>query len=156
MSAQPGRQRDQVHPDAAKSCSRSACSAAENGRALLHFEVRDTGIGIPRESLDKLFQPFIQADSSTTRRFGGTGLGLSIVRKLVEMMGGQTGAQSEVGKGSTFWFTLPVEEPASVDDYRAGSQPCASRKAVASCWWTTTRPIVACCRARWFTRATTC
>ncbi|HWK50538.1 MAG TPA: ATP-binding protein, partial [Steroidobacter sp.] len=89
----------------------------QNGRALLHFEVRDTGIGIPRETLDKLFQPFIQADSSTTRRFGGTGLGLSIVRKLVEMMGGQTGAQSEVGKGSTFWFTLPVEEPASLGDY---------------------------------------
>ncbi len=89
----------------------------QNGRALLHFEVRDTGIGIPRDSLDKLFQPFIQADSSTTRRFGGTGLGLSIVRKLVEMMGGQTGAQSEVGKGSTFWFTLPVEEPAGCADW---------------------------------------
>ncbi len=81
----------------------------QNGRALVHFEVRDTGIGIPRESLDGLFQPFTQADSSTTRRFGGTGLGLSIVRKLVEMMGGQTGAQSEPGQGSTFWFTLPLE-----------------------------------------------
>jgi PAS domain S-box-containing protein len=95
----------------------------QNGRALLHFEVRDTGIGIPRESLDKLFQPFIQADSSTTRRFGGTGLGLSIVRKLVEMMGGQTGAQSEVGKGSTFWFTLPVEEPAGVSDHEPERAP---------------------------------
>lgn len=81
----------------------------QNGRALVHFEVRDTGIGIARESLDGLFQPFTQADSSTTRRFGGTGLGLSIVRKLVEMMGGQTGAQSEAGQGSTFWFTLPLE-----------------------------------------------
>ena len=87
----------------------------QNGRALVHFEVRDTGIGIARESLDRLFQPFTQADSSTTRRFGGTGLGLSIVRKLVEMMGGQTGAQSEPGVGSTFWFTLPLEPANSVE-----------------------------------------
>jgi two-component system sensor histidine kinase/response regulator len=92
------------------------CSVGrQSGRALVHFEVRDTGIGISRESLDKLFQPFTQADSSTTRRFGGTGLGLSIVRKLVEMMGGQVGAHSEVGKGSTFWFTLPLEQIATSD-----------------------------------------
>jgi signal transduction histidine kinase/CheY-like chemotaxis protein/ligand-binding sensor domain-containing protein/HPt (histidine-containing phosphotransfer) domain-containing protein len=86
------------------------CSVGQHGgKTLVHFEVRDTGIGISQEAIDKLFQPFTQADSSTTRRFGGTGLGLSIVRKLVEMMHGQVGAQSEPGKGSTFWFTLPLE-----------------------------------------------
>ena len=91
------------------------CVGRQDGRALVHFEVRDTGIGIPQESLERLFQPFTQADSSTTRRFGGTGLGLSIVRKLVEMQGGQVGAHSEPGKGSTFWFTLPLEPVVTSD-----------------------------------------
>jgi len=105
------------------------CVGRQDGRALVHFEVRDTGIGIPQESLDRLFQPFTQADSSTTRRFGGTGLGLSIVRKLVEMMGGQVGAQSEPGKGSTFWFTLPLE-PAEMGGMEQPRDPVADGRRV--------------------------
>jgi CheY-like chemotaxis protein/nitrogen-specific signal transduction histidine kinase/HPt (histidine-containing phosphotransfer) domain-containing protein len=84
---------------------------------LIRFAVEDSGVGIAGEAINKLFQPFSQVDSSSTRRFGGTGLGLSICAKLIKLMDGEFGVDSEYGKGSVFWFTLLLP--------RAEQQECA-------------------------------
>jgi two-component system, sensor histidine kinase and response regulator len=84
---------------------RARPAAEDRDSVLLHFEVSDTGIGIPDEARGRLFRAFSQADSSTTRQYGGTGLGLAISRRLAELMGGEVGAESVPGRGSTFWFT---------------------------------------------------
>jgi PAS domain S-box-containing protein len=81
---------------------------SDDGQLILHTAVRDSGVGISSEAKARLFRKFSQADASTTRQFGGTGLGLSISKQLVEALGGEIGVDSELGRGSCFWFTLPL------------------------------------------------
>ncbi len=92
------------------------CSLNGNGKPGIQFKVTDTGIGIPKEKQDKIFSTFSQADTSTTRKFGGTGLGLSISKSLVDLMGGDLKVESAEDKGSTFYFTIAMENGDTTED----------------------------------------
>ncbi|MCL6478765.1 MAG: AAA family ATPase [Peptococcaceae bacterium] len=101
--------------------------ARGNDSATIRFEVRDTGAGIPEEARDKLFRPFTQVAPAAAGRYGGTGLGLSICKRLVELMGGRIGFESEVGRGSTFWFTVPFTPGDGSEETARGASSAPGR-----------------------------
>ena len=111
----------------AKSSSGCASIASSDHTLVLHLTVQDTGIGIPADKLKAVFEPFVQADGSTTRNYGGTGLGLAICSHLVELMQGKIWAESELGHGSTFHFTACVATRTNDDRWIAPTHPMLQR-----------------------------
>ncbi len=112
---------------------RVSVARRSGNRTILRFEVRDTGIGIAPEVQARLFQPFSQADGSTTRKYGGTGLGLAICKRLTELMSGEIGVASELGNGAVFWVELPFgppRAPRSPDQIRPVGLSLAGLKAL--------------------------
>jgi signal transduction histidine kinase len=99
---------------------RVVASGVVSGDVEVRFEVSDTGVGIPIDKLALIFQPFVQGDTSTSRKYGGTGLGLSICGQLVALMGGECGVTSELDRGSQFWFTIRAHTTIHEDTKRVG------------------------------------
>ena len=102
----------------------------QDDQCQLHFQIQDSGIGIPQDRIEYIFEKFTQADSSTTRRFGGTGLGLTISKALVELMGGNIWVESVEGEGSTFHFTMNVEIDEMSDPNDGGNKELAGNRAL--------------------------
>jgi two-component system, sensor histidine kinase and response regulator len=124
-------------------------------RATVRFEVQDSGIGLSPEAQGRLFQSFSQADNSTTRRYGGTGLGLAICKQLTELMGGEIGVQSQLGAGSTFWFTVPfaTQPPGVLTRFDRASQSLHGlRLCIVDDHLTTNRRILEAYATKWGVR----